>query len=1169
MIHTFRRAVFCIAFLGLCAGAAEAPRTKVLFLGDGASHRPAERYRQFAPAMMNRGIEVVYSEDLAVVTTENLRRYDALLIYANIDAIAPEPERALLDYVQQGGGLVALHSASHCFRNSPRYAALVGAKFLRHGTGTFRTRNVAPDHPVMRGFAGFESWDETYVHAQHNDAGRTVLERRDDEPYTWVRAEGKGRVFYTAWGHDQRTWTNAGFIELVERGIHYAAGQRPSGASHASETVRAPERTPVAGVPYYPPGQRTLGDGAWPEMQKPLGATGSMRRLVVPAGFEVQLFAAEPDIRKPITMAWDERGRLWIAESVDYPNKVRQAGEPGQDRIVVCEDTDGDGRADRFTVFAEGLNIPTGLAFARGGVIVFQAPETLLLKDTDGDGRADVREVLFTGWGRRDTHSGPNSPVYGFDNWIWGTVGYSGFSGSVGGKPLSLRQGFFRFRPDGSQLEFLRATNNNTWGIGFAEDGTVFGSTANNNPSVYLPVPDRLYAMAGLEPRTLGGIADSARFLPMTDRVRQVDVHWGFTAAAGHALYTARAYPRRYWNRVAFVTEPTGHLVAEFNLEPSGANFRATNPANLVASDDEWFAPIMAEVGPDGAVWVLDWHNYIVQHNPTPRGFETGSGNAYESPLRDRQFGRVYRIVWARGEGARPQAPFTLEGASPERLVAALGHDNLLWRRHAQRLLVERDRRDVVPALTALVLDPRVDELGLNVAAIHALWTLHGLRAIDAQPNVLAVVTGALRHPSAAVRRHAATVLPPTAATGAAILAANLLGDPHPQVRLAALLALAEIPTDPGVGAALHALLAPAGLALDRWTVDAATIAASRHAPGFLAAAKPAQVDAARRPTEPANAVLPVDSFERDPTAPLGWELAIAAGTAEIGLADIGRGGKRSLRLAATGTGADASATRRVRVKRHTRYELAGFIRSESVAVSPGALGAFLHVASFPPSRRVATPALKDTMAWWPGRVAFDTGTLDEIVIACVIGGGGLAQGTAYFDEIVLTDLGPADETVAEPLSAVLGHVLRRSGNPAPAEETKAGVRDALRIELGVVPDVMRYDQLELSVRAGQAVRLVFTNRDHMPHNFLLLEPGNVETIGRLADEMLADPQAQRRDYIPVHAAVLASTPLVNPGESFVLEFTAPSQPGRYPYVCTFPGHWRIMQGVLVVTAGP
>jgi hypothetical protein len=415
-------------------------------------------------------------------------------------------------------------------------------------------------------------------------------------------------------------------------------------------------------------------------MQKPLSPAESMQHIVVPGGFELQLVASEPDIRKPISLAWDERGRLWIAESLDYPNTVRPPNEPGRDRLVICEDTNGDGRMDKFTVFADGLNIPTGFTFANGGVIVHQAPDTIFLKDTDGDDRADLREVLFTGWGRRDTHAGPNNLQYGFDNWIYGMVGYSSFKGTVGGRELAFSQGFVRFRADGSQLEYLRATNNNTWGLGFSEDGLVFGSTANNNPSVYLPFANRYYPLGGLEPRTLGGIAATSRFLPMTDRVRQVDVHWGYTAAAGHALYTARAFPKEYWDRIAFVTEPTGHLVGQFNLERSYGNVRSVNPTNLVASDDEWCAPIFADVGPDGAVWVIDWYNYIVQHNPTPRGFPTGAGNAYENRLRDQTYGRIYRVVWKDG---KPSTAPRLHGATPAELVAALKNDNLFWRRHA------------------------------------------------------------------------------------------------------------------------------------------------------------------------------------------------------------------------------------------------------------------------------------------------------------------------------------------------------------------------------------------------------------------------------------------------------------------------------------------------------
>src|SRR5262249_55165108 len=136
---------------------------------------------------------------------------------------------ALLDFVEGGKGFIPLHCASYCFHNSPKYIALVGAQFKSHGTGTFRTTIAEPDHPVMKGFKGFESYDETYVHAKHNTQDRTVLEYRVEgkvkEPWTWVRTQGKGRVFYTAWGHDQNTWGNPGFHNLVERGIRWAVGR--------------------------------------------------------------------------------------------------------------------------------------------------------------------------------------------------------------------------------------------------------------------------------------------------------------------------------------------------------------------------------------------------------------------------------------------------------------------------------------------------------------------------------------------------------------------------------------------------------------------------------------------------------------------------------------------------------------------------------------------------------------------------------------------------------------------------------------------------------------------------------------------------------------------------------------------------------------------------------
>jgi len=820
--------------------AGKEPALSVLFLGDKGHHRPAERAAQLAPVMHDRGIEVTYTEDLADLNPGKLARFDALLVYANTDAIAPDQEKALLDYVAGGGGFVPLHCASYCFRNSDAYVKLVGAQFRSHGTGEFETRVVDPDHPVTKGLEPFRTWDETYVHSLHNEKDRRVLQTRAEgdraEPWTWVRTHGKGRVFYTAYGHDGRTWGQPAFHDLIERGIRWAADKGGVSEHHPRPRPGLKPfayRDPKSPIPLYLPGKKFgAGDSPVNTMQAPVSADESVKHMVLPKGFEAKLFASEPEIAKPLCMAWDHRGRLWIAESSDYPNNLKKVGA-GDDRIKVCEDTDGDGRADRFTVFADKLSIPTSLTFADGGVIVHDAPDTLFLKDTDGDGKADVRKVLFTGWGTHDTHAGPSNLRYGFDNWVWGMVGYSGFNGKVGGESFKFAQGFYRFKPDGSKLEFLRSTNNNTWGLGFTEEGLVFGSTANGTPSVYMPIPNRYYeGVRGWSPTVLASIASWNRFYPVTDKVRQVDWHGGFTAAAGHAVYTARTYPKHYWNRTAFVTEPTGHLVATFLLEPNGSDFGSDNSWNLLASDDEWTAPIMAEVGPDGNVWVIDWYNYIVQHNPTPAGFETGKGGAYVTPLRDKTHGRVYRIVYT---GAEPAKPMTLDPEDGKQLIAALKNDNLFWRMHAQRLLVERRKTDVVADLIGLVNDRSVDAIGLNPAAIHALHTLHGLGALDGsdRESTLAAFLAA-KHPSAGVRRNALQVMPRDAETAGAFPYEAALTDPDPQVRLSALLAIAERPPARVSAPWLVSALAPGRTDGDRWLTDALTAAAAKNDAEFL-----------------------------------------------------------------------------------------------------------------------------------------------------------------------------------------------------------------------------------------------------------------------------------------------------------------------------------------------
>jgi uncharacterized protein len=857
-----------LAVVSAAAFAAEPP-VRVLFLGDNGHHQPAARFAQLEPVLAPRGIELVYTDKVSDLEPKVLSAYDTLAVYANIDTLPPAAEAAILDFVRNGKGLVPLHCASFCFRNSPAWIDLVGAQFQKHGTGEFRTVNVAAAHPVMQGFGGFTSWDETYVHTKHNDRGRTVLEERVEgdqrEPWTWVRTEGKGRVFYTAWGHDQRTWSHPGFHNLVERGIRFAAGRDPAMAGgyvdHPAMTqppagLKGFEYEPAKVAFYSPPGHdATKKNEPLSQMQKPLDPEESRKHAITPAGFQMKLFAAEPLLEgKPLAQAFDADGTLYVAESVDYPNDLVEptkedpsAPVEGHDRIVRLLDTDGDGMADRREVFAEKLSIPTSMLAHDGGLIVAQAPLTLFLKDTNGDGKADVRKVLFSGWGTGDTHAGPSNLTWGLDGWVYGIVGYSGFKGTVGGEAISFPMGFFRFLPDGSKLEYLRSTNNNSWGFGFSEEGLVFGSTANGNPSEHMPLANRVYErVRGWIAERLGGIAGSplmelaprggSDFVP----IRQVDHHGRFTAAAGHRLYTARGYPKEYWNRTAFVCEPTGHIVATFQLMPKGAAFTSRMAWDLVASDDEWTAPIQADVGPDGQVWVIDWYNYIVQHNPTPAGFETGKRGAYITPLRDKTHGRIWRVVH---DAAPSTTRRSLALATPTELVAALRDDNMFWRERAQRKLVERaagrpdDGRDVVPALIDLVRDASVDSIGLNPGAIHALWTLKQLGALDgpaAESLAVATAHAALLHPSAGVRMNAVKVLPRDQGSLAKLAGSGVAADPSALVRLAVLEALGEWAPSAEAGALVNHLLADPRTLADPVLSDAATSAAAVQAATVL-----------------------------------------------------------------------------------------------------------------------------------------------------------------------------------------------------------------------------------------------------------------------------------------------------------------------------------------------
>ncbi len=546
--------------------------------------------------------------------------------------------------------------------------------------------------------------------------------------------------------------------------------------------------------------------------QHPFSPKGSMERTQVPADLELKLFAAEPDIAKPIAFAWDERGRCWVVETRDYPHGITDSHE-GQDSVKICEDTDGDGKADKFTVFADKLNLPTGIVFARKGIIVAAPPQFIYLEDTNGDDKADKREVIIDCWGIRDTHAQASNLHYGFDNWIYGCVGYSGIEGLVGGKKHQFAMGTYRFKPDGSALEFLHQFTNNAWGHSYNDAGDQFGGTANGAPIFFGGIPATAYA-EGSRGMTAKKINEVDTCHTITPNFRQVDVFGGYTAAAGSNFIFSDALPKRFQG-MAMVCEPTMKVVSLMDVQTDGAGYKALDAFNLYASSDEWNSPVHAEVGPDGAVWVADFENFIIQHNPTPSkergGFvaTTGVGGAHENELRDHSRGRIYRIV--------------AKGTNPRDLGPSIHSSKLASSLAAQRAAIE-DKGSAADEKGIEGLKMVASYNGGGTAAIHALWTLHGLGRLDAKTHQSGLISLDPR-----VRRNAIRALGADKAAQDLFFGSGVISDPDLNTRLAAFVKLSDFPTTPEIQTLVKKLASDPVVKNDEWLAEAAKMLGKKH----------------------------------------------------------------------------------------------------------------------------------------------------------------------------------------------------------------------------------------------------------------------------------------------------------------------------------------------------
>jgi putative heme-binding domain-containing protein len=504
------------------------------------------------------------------------------------------------------------------------------------------------------------------------------------------------------------------------------------------------------------------------------------RALQVAEGFEINLFAADPVLAKPIQMNWDAAGRLWVASSETYP-QVKPGAKPN-DKILVLEDTDGDGEADKTTVFADGLFIPTGLAPGDGGAYVANSTELLHLSDKNGDGKADTRRVALDGFGTEDTHHIIHTFRWGVDSRLY--FNQSIYIHSHVETPWGVERlgggGFWRWKPDSMKLSVFARGLVNPWGHVMDPFGQSFGTDGAGGEGINWMIPGAWYFTAPGATRILAGLNP------------------GSPKYCGLELVSGRHFPED-WQGNLITNDFRAHRVCRFVISDVGSGFAAREMPEVVKTTHPAFRPIDVQFGPDGALYIADWYNPIIQHGEVD----------FRDPRRDVTHGRIWRIT---AKNRPVVTPPRLVDAHIADLCEQLKAPEKWTRDQARRVLVERGASATLPAIEAFAarLDPadsRVDHHRLE-----ALWVYWGLDQVE--PTLLRL---ALESPDARIRAAAVRIIPDWAdrLSEPLQLLERLVGDEHPRVRLEAIRALGAMPDDRAAAVALRAVSKPRDKFLD------------------------------------------------------------------------------------------------------------------------------------------------------------------------------------------------------------------------------------------------------------------------------------------------------------------------------------------------------------------
>ncbi|HTL18726.1 MAG TPA: PVC-type heme-binding CxxCH protein, partial [Patescibacteria group bacterium] len=639
-------------------------------------------------------------------------------------------------HLKAGKPLIGIRTASHAFGANPPDKAyegwrtfdrdVLGCSYQDHynNTGPNAAMTVVqaiPDvpHPVLTGIPTNAFRITSHLYKSRELAATVTalmtghLEgRTESEPVAWVNTDGDRRVFYTSLGSPD-DFKQPFFRRLLRNAVLWALGRPVPLTSPGAQTQTAASGEPVGAA----------GGGGKERQVVPLSPAESLSRFKVSEDLQIEQVLAEPEVRQPVFLNFDERGRMWVVEYLQYPfpaglkmlshdsfwRAVYDKVPPpphhfvGADKISIYEDPDGTGRFTKHKTFVEGLNITTAVTKGRGGVWVLNPPYLLFYRDKDNDDVPDGDpEVKLSGFGLEDTHSVVNSLRWGPDGWLYAcqgsTVTAKVMRPGIDKEPIAYTMGqqIWRYHPETKRFEVFSEGGGNAFGCEIDAKGRIF-SGHNGGDTRGFHYMQGAYLQKGFDKH--GPLSNPYAFgffppmpHPAVDRFTHTFI-----------IYAGGALPPQYEGKL-FGVEPLQGRVVQSDIEPDGSTFKTWDINYPVTTSDQWFRPVDIKVGPDGAIYIADWYDGQVNHYRNHQG------------QIDKSNGRIYRLS---AKGAKPTAPFDLAKKSNSELVGMLNNTNKWFRQEALRIVGDRKDSTLVPLLSELVRTNR------GQLALESFWALN------------------------------------------------------------------------------------------------------------------------------------------------------------------------------------------------------------------------------------------------------------------------------------------------------------------------------------------------------------------------------------------------------------------------------------------------------------